>query len=231
MIWQIVKIIYCIWCATSWHLNSVEERNCLAAIPQTTQSTVYECSPITIGIRCKEGSLHPYDRITCRERNTKPEEEVPRHASKYNRTTSLESGFVWQCKADYIRILHLQWQYQLSSSVTFNISIFQFHFFLTLPAVSAIFISLWCRVQIRDQARTELITCKFCFVKLICITPKRNLDNLAWCSWFMKQTSRVYSSRTICRCFKRRLKTNFYNMPLIINFFYLSILWFCHIIP
>lgn len=50
MIWQIVKIIYCIWCATSWHLNSVEERNCLAAIPQTTQSTVYECSPITIGL-------------------------------------------------------------------------------------------------------------------------------------------------------------------------------------
>lgn len=72
----------------------VEERNSLAALPQTTQSTVYECSPITIGIRCKEGSLHPYDRITCRERNTRPEEEVPRHASKYNRTTSLESGFV-----------------------------------------------------------------------------------------------------------------------------------------
>lgn len=27
----------------------------------------------------------------------------------------------------------------------------------------------WCRVQIRDRARTKLITCKFCFVKLSCI--------------------------------------------------------------
>lgn len=136
-------------------------------LPQTiTQSTVYECSPITVGLHCK-GSLHSYDSITCRERNTKHEEEVPRHLSKYDRTTSLESGFVWQCKADYIRMLHMQWKYQLSSSVTFNIFIIsQFHFSLTLPAVSAIFISLWCRVQIRDRTRAKLKTRKFCFVKL-----------------------------------------------------------------